>query len=133
MSHNPDVLVMFMNDAFSPAAEYGLLCQCLFISIYTNATDSIGDDKQNLKLFSKSWTNAWKQLRLTQNDSALQRIKLYEPYQNAVIEAFNVKYDDPDGLVEVYTRQLVHSMDTWMDESTEYNAPYSSVINSSTR
>jgi hypothetical protein len=48
-----------------------------------------------------------------------------------VIEAFNVQYDDPDGLVDVYTRQLVQNMDTWVEKSTEYDAPYSSVINSS--
>ena len=120
-----------MTVALTSAMEHGLLCQCLFICIYGHEFESMGNDKEKLSQYSESWTDALQQLRLIQNDLALRRIKLYEPYQDAVIEAFNIQYDDPDGLVDVYTRQLVQNMDTWMEKSTVYNAPYSSVINSS--
>ena len=120
-----------MTIALSPFMEFGILCQCLLVSIYTNEINSIGNDKEKLRQYSKSWTHALNQLHMIQDDSMLRRIKLYEPYQDAVIKAFNVRYDDPDGLVDVYTRQLVQNMDGWIDKSTEYYAPDSSVINSS--
>jgi hypothetical protein len=110
---------------------------CLLISMYTHSIESViaGKNETETKALVKesidAWIAAFKQLHPLPDPEASRRIEIYESYKEAVINAFDLEYYDPHKLVAFYGKQLVNNMALWVSQSTEYNAPYGSIINSS--
>ena len=52
-------------------------------------------------------------------------------FQQALANAFDSEYKDPFGLVSDYVRQLRQNMENWVAKPTDFNAPYTSVVNAS--
>ena len=69
-------------------------------------------------------------LRLTVNVGN-SNVIMFEEFQKALADAFGGEYRDPFRLVSEYINDLTENMKLWVRRPTDFNAPYTSVVNAS--
>ena len=82
------------------------------------------------KQYGEDFLSAVSSLKLIVNVGN-SNVVLYEEFQTALADAFDSHYRDPFQLVSEYVKDLTQNMKLWVRRPTDYNTPYTNVVNAS--